>query len=293
MAEQKIDLRKVRDFGAGINDAMVFIRQNAAPLLQSFFAICGIFMLAQAIYGGIFQVRFFELFSQALNGKNQDIRALWRMMGPKYLVLILLAVSTLVAIQVTLGAYLKYYLETKEQPGILDVWSLFRKYYLKICLYSIPVFLSIFAGSCFCLLPGIYLAIVLMPFILVVMIEEKSFSAAYKRCFDLIADNFWQSLVIYLVAYLIYYIGVIFTGIVVVATGGLITYLTTKEISTSIGVASSFLSIFSFSFYLIYFICVAMNYFSLVEKKDGTGLINRINNIGSNPSTWKDTGDQY
>lgn len=293
MAEQKVDLRRVRDFGACISDAFAFIRQNAGPLLKSFFAICAVFMLAQAIYNGIYQSRSVKLLSSVFYGRKLSFPYLMSMFGARYIILIVLDLLAFVSMQVTLGVYIKYYVENRQMPGIEQVWSLFRRYFFTICLYKVLTLAIIIAGAVFCVLPGIYLGIVLMPFSLIVIVEDKSFMAAFKRCFDLIRDNFWMSVAIYLVAYMIYSIGGAFIGLAVSMVGGLLTYLTTSEISTSLGVVTSFLNIFSLSFYMIFFICMALNYFSLVEMKDGVGLINRIDDIGSNPVASTDAGDQY
>ena len=55
MAEQKIELRKIRDLSENLNDTFTFIRQNLKPLVTSFLGIAGIVMLANAIVGGIYQ----------------------------------------------------------------------------------------------------------------------------------------------------------------------------------------------------------------------------------------------
>lgn len=55
MAEQKIELRKVRDLSDNLNDTFQFIRQNLKPLLISFLCIAGVFMLLAAIYSGLYQ----------------------------------------------------------------------------------------------------------------------------------------------------------------------------------------------------------------------------------------------
>jgi hypothetical protein len=55
MAEQEIELRKIRDLSLNLNDTFGFIRQNFKPLVISFLAIAGIFMLANSILNGIYQ----------------------------------------------------------------------------------------------------------------------------------------------------------------------------------------------------------------------------------------------
>jgi hypothetical protein len=57
MAEQKVELRKIRDLSENLNDTFTFIRQNFKPLVTSFLGIAGIVMLANAIMGGYTKAR--------------------------------------------------------------------------------------------------------------------------------------------------------------------------------------------------------------------------------------------
>ena len=132
-----------------------------------------------------------------------------------------------------------------------------------------------------------------MPFTLVVMIEEADLSTAFSRCFEIIKENFWPSLALYLVAYIIYSISSSIIGVVVGLVAGVAAYFTTKDISTAVGIATSFLNIFSFIFYTIYFISTALQYFSLTEQRDGTGILNRIDNIGSDKNNFDHIEEQY
>ena len=97
----------------------------------------------------------------------------------------------------------------------------------------------------------------------------------------------------YLVAVIIYYVS---SGIISVVVGlviGLAAYFTTKDIGATVGIATSFLNIFSFTFYIIYFIAAAFQYFSLAEGRDGTGILNRIENIGSDKNNFDNIEEQY
>jgi hypothetical protein len=199
-----------------------------------------------------------------------------------------------ISMNVTLGAYVKYYVENDgSKPGIDEVWNIFKRYFFKVLAFSIPVYFSIVLGCLFCLFPGIYLAVVFIPFSVVVMVEDTNFSDSYYRCFELIRDNFWASFAIYLVVYLIYYLcGFIIGGLISVLIG-LGAYLTTDEYSTPIGLATSVFTIFSVCFYMIFFISVSLHYFNLVERKEGTGILSRINTIGQQKNNLDNIEDQY
>jgi hypothetical protein len=59
------------------------------------------------------------------------------------------------------------------------------------------------------------------------------------------------------------------------------------------GVVTSFLNIFSFTFYIIYFISLSFHYFNLVEKRDGTGILSRINSIGDTTDNFNNIEEEY
>lgn len=299
MAEQKIELRKIRDFGININDTFVFLRQNLKPLLISFFAICGIFMVGQAIFNGMYQ-------SHSMGGLLQQLFSGGGSLGKyngnpyssifsfEYLMVIVFMLLTFAAMKVTLGAYLKYYLENNgQQPGIEEIWPIFKKYFFKIFFYSILIDIMIGFGCLLCVLPGIYLWVVFVPFTLVVMIEDANFNTALYRCFDIIKQNFWPSFGLYLIAYLIYSFSSGIIGAVVAVVAGAAAYLSTKNIGATVGIVTSFLNIFSFTFYIIFFISAALQYFSLTENRDGTGILNRIDNIGSDKNNFDNIEEQY
>ena len=41
---QKVEFRKVRDFGEVISDTFLFMKQNFKPLFKAFFYLCGFFL---------------------------------------------------------------------------------------------------------------------------------------------------------------------------------------------------------------------------------------------------------
>ncbi|MEJ7739127.1 MAG: hypothetical protein WKF97_17010 [Chitinophagaceae bacterium] len=294
MAEQKIELRKIRDFGENLNDTLLFIRQNFKPLVKSFFAICAVFMVAKAILSGLNQFETFNSFSQIFKERMTKVPSTSVMVVIKPILTLLFVLITMVSMQVALGAYIKYYaLHDGLKPGIEEVWSIFKKYFFKILLYSVPLGLYLIIGFALCIFPGIYLWVVFMPFPLIVMIEETQFADSWRRCFELIRENFWISLGIYLIAYLIYNFISAFIGLGVGAIMGIGAYLTTDDLATTAAIITSFLETFSYCFYIIFFICISFHYFTLVEIKEGTGMLRRINSIGTDSNNVTNSEEQY
>lgn len=293
MAQQKVELRKVRDFSENMNDTFVFIKQNVKPLIISFLGIAGIFMLAAAIIQAIYQDEMGGIFEQILKGSSGSTMPV-ELFNSTYFLVGLFAWVNIIAMRVALIAYVKVYDHNDgETPAMPEVWEEFKRYFFRVLMFSIPIILLIFIGFLFCLVPGFYFLVVLMPFEIVLMVEDKGFSDAFSRCYVIIKGNFWQSFGIYLIAYLIYSFSSGIIGGVIALVTGVISYFTTNDVSTTVALVTSILNIFSFVFYIIFFISVILNYYSLTEKYDGTGILKRLNTLGGNNNNYNNIEEQY
>jgi hypothetical protein len=251
-------------------------------------------MLSQSIMEGMYRSQFASFYSKLFRGVRSGSVYNGGVFGTQYFSAILLTMLSYVSMQVAIGAYIKFYVENDgRKPGIEEVWEIFKKYFFRVLLFSLPMGISIVLGAMFCLVPGVYLWVVLVPYSMVIMIEDTSFSETYYRCFNLVKDRFWMSFGIYFVVILIYYISSYVIGLMVSAIFGLGAYLTTKDLGITIGVVTSFFSIFLLSFYIIVAVSVAFQYFNLAEIKDGKGILQRISNLGSNDDDNNSIEEQY
>ena len=295
MAEQKIELRKIRDLSENLNDTFGFIRQNFKPLVLSFLGIAGIFMLANSILAGIYQGGVMGgAFKDILRGNRDTTRSPFWMFNGTYFVVIITAWLNFIAMSTVITCYMKLYDRLQGQlPTIQQVWDEFKKYFFKVLVFSIPIALLTAAGFVFCIAPGVYLAVVLVPFSIAVIVEDETFSGAWDRCFAIIKNNFWSSLGIYLLVYIIYSFSAgIISGVFALLTG-LISYFTTKDVSATIGIATSVLNIFSFIFYIVFYVSVVLHYFNLCEKNFGTGMMQRLNTLGEKGNDFNNVQEQY
>ena len=183
--------------------------------------------------------------------------------------------------RVVLVVYVKLYdIKGGISPTVEEVWKEMLHYIVPVFFYSILLGIIVGLGCVLCVAPGIYLMVVFAPVNFIFIIEDLSFGNAYSRCFYLIKENFWNSLGLYLVVYLIYAFssGVIGVGTSVIA--GFAAYFTTKDIAATVRIVSGILSVFQQVFYIIFSVSIALQYFNLVEQKDGAGLLRRIENLG-------------
>jgi hypothetical protein len=294
MAQQKVELRKIRDFSDNLNDTFLFIKQNLKPLLTSFLGIAGVFMLVAAVLQGLSQNEVGNFFEEIFKGgSSRNVTSPFDFLNQYYFLGIFASIGTVVAMQVAIVGYVKVYENNPEQmPEIGEVWEVFKKYFLPVLVYSIPLLILTLLGTALCLAPGVYFAVVFMIFPVVIIMEDETFGGAFNRCFTLIKENFWTSLGIYIVVYLIYAFSSGIISTIVGLVTGLLSYFTTNDVSTTMAIVTSVLNIFTFVFYVVFYISVILNYFTLTEKYDGTGMMRRLDSLGGS-TTNNNTEEEY
>ena len=219
----------------------------------------------------------------AFKGVSYKSKDFGEMFNGMYFLVIFLAIFNYVLMHVVLAAYFKLYeAKGKVSPTIEEVWGVTMQYivpqFFISIIYTVITFISVF----FCVVPFFYFAVVFAPFTMIYIIEGGSFGAGFNRCFALIKDNYWMSFAIYSVAYIIYLFGSMIIGSVIGVIALAASYFTTKDVAATVGIVTGILSIFTYTFYIIFFVSVALNYFNLTEQLDGDGLMKRIDRMGSN-----------
>ncbi len=141
----------------------------------------------------------------------------------------------------------------------------------------------------------LYVAVPLSFLSIVYIREELSFRAALSRCFYLTRGCFWQTLLILFVAGLIgSFAGAVFQMPQIVLNF-MKTFTSVRsgrldfEVSTIDRFAMGLSQFGSIVTTTVTAIATCIQYYSLVEKKDGTTLLEQIENIGSE----RDTNDTY
>lgn len=242
------------------------------------------FIAALAIATGLYesgQANIFErLITQSMH-PDQQRDTLGRLFNLNYFILLFLIFLVRVVVQIVIACYMKLYdLNGHCSPTLPEISREFGKYCVPVVLYMIPVTIVLVIGTLCCVLPGVYLAVVFAPAVSIFVIEDASFLKGIGRCFVLIKENFWMSIGIYIVAFLIYYfsaaIVALFSGLV----AGLISYFTTRDLAHTVSWATAVMTIFEYPFLIILTVSVSLQYFNLSELRDGGGLQRRLEAMG-------------
>ncbi len=308
--QEKINFRQVRDFGETFNVSVKFFRQNFKLFFQSLIFIAGPFVLISAIAGAFYQSSTLSMFSMLKMGGSE----LFSQFGWTYLIFILATILANLMLLGTVFSFMINYFEkgplgfTVNEVGQLVVKNIgkimsvfFVLMLLTLVAIAIVIGLIVLLASISSVLGILFgiglffgLLILLPPLIwqlsvvyLVKMQEGKGVLDSIGRTRKVIRDNFWWTWVIMVCA--VFAVGIIsfvfalpqalyqFILIFSAMKGG------TQEVSTSFLIVATVCTFCSTLLYSCLYVISAFHYYSLVEQKDGIGLMERIDEIGNTP----------
>ncbi len=274
---EKIDFRKVRDFSGILNATFEFIRQNFKIIFKSTVFIVGPFILIAGVFGGLYQSSIFSFRTEV---------SPTGFLLPFFLYYISLGIAVAVLVIVNYSIVDEYINSESEVIELENVWQSVKRNFGKIFLTGIGFTFFVGLASLFLIIPGIYLAITLSTIFMVRIFEQKNFFDSFSRCINIIKNNWWFTFGLILVLGLIQgFLAFIFqipTYIAFFATtlGG-INYQSSSGSSPSnvLFIITSIISSFGLIFYSISVVGIAFQYFNLVERREATGLMAKIDTI--------------
>ncbi len=270
----KIEFRKLRDFGELINVTFEFLKQNLKKLGLSILFIVGPLALITGIIGGIYSASRFNNLSTMQFSFN------WPLMFLHYF-FILISIHLLVT--VTYSYVFLYFEKDYAEIEVSDVFQKTKEFFLPFLGISIGVFLAVLVGTMLFIIPGVYLSVTLSTIYAVKMIEHRSFWEALERCRYLIKNNWWFTFGLIFILGIIQY----FFSFIIQLPMSIVTFIgamhsVTKKgtgINEVVVIITSLVYMFSFFFYTIGIIGITFHYFNLVEQKEARGLMQKISNI--------------
>jgi hypothetical protein len=293
--EPLVELSKTRDFGEIIGDSITFIRQNLKPLLSAFFVFCGIFLLVTAVATVMQQIRLSELISSVdyTTGDRPDFSEF----GLETVVAVIFGLLTYVAMPLTIISFMALYKQKGNiAPTNEEVWGYFKYYFFKVLGSSVLNGIILGIGFVFCLIPGIYLYPILGLIVPVIIVENSGYSYAWDKSFRIIKENWWTTFGALFVTGLIVLICSAVINVPFEAINFMKVYLHQAKgvhISTVSIILGSILRQMSLVLYILPMVALGICYFSLTESKDSTGLMDRIDQLGSTPTDTNAPAEEY
>ncbi len=276
---EKIEFRKLRDFGELINVTFEFLRQNLKKLGLSVLFIVGPLALITGIIGGIYNAsRFNNLSALKLFSFN------WPLLLLHYFFIL---ITAHLLVTVTYSYVFLYFEKDYSAIEVSDVFQKTKEFFFPFLGISIGVFVAVLIGTALFVIPGIYLSITLSTIYAVKMIEGKGFFDAFERCRRLIKDNWWFTFGLILIFAVIQYFFsfILQVPMAIVNFVGMLHSVNKGAAGTGISeiyvIITSLFYMISFFFYTIGIIGIIFHYFNLVEQKEARGLMQKLNNINA------------
>lgn len=278
--KQPLELRKIRDFGQIISDSFDFLKENFKPLFRSLFVICGFFIIL-GIISTVFQYMNigtgFDFSANAYTARTNP----WAYLISTFVTAFIL-VFTWAFIHLVTLCYISVYLQKNNTtPTLPEVWGYVKYYLLRVIGSGIIMFFLLMVGVLFCVIPGIYMGTVFYLIIPIIVIENTSFGFAFSKSFRIIKNNWWLVFGVVLVMSMIVGIStsIVSIPLTLVTVGD--KFIPLKGLKLPLIIISSILRNILLFAYVLPAIAVCLCYFNLAEEKDGTGLLDRIDKIGT------------
>lgn len=315
MYQEKIRYNTSRDFGETFNVSIRFIRQNFKLFFQSLLLIAGPFIVLSAICYAYYQ---WDQMSVLLRGFTHiGSRSPFSFIQINNLSYILYVLSAAISNLVLMGVIYAFVLVYGERgPGNFTVGDVARRlrqsiggmigmFFLFNFLFIITV--GLIAGTIYLLgnVSGALVVLAIFALIVAMLLVLPNFIWQYSMAYlvkmqdnDLMFDafgrtreamrgNYWWTWLIVVSAFIFVFIAAAAFGTPLVIFGFAIGALNIGRDSQLFGTVFFILTFMSSFFgsllYSVVYIVSTFHFYSLVEKKEGTGLLERIDEIGQTP----------
>jgi len=291
----QLEFKKRRDFGQVINDSFTFIRQNFKPLIKTYFTFCGLFVLASMATMLMQQYKTVNIINTGIGNRYGKGLGIGSIYGIEYFLSLLFSMASYSSMTVAVLSYIALYVRKGNQPPTTDeVWGYFKYYFFRVFGSSILLILMLVVAFIFCLVPGFWLAPFVAMMFPIMVLENGSLGYSFSRSFKIIKDNFWVTFGTLLVVWIIVSACM---SMIVLPTSllNMVTMFSSKtpRMNLTLMMITTVLQSLCQVFTIIPVITIALVYFSLVEQKENTGLMERISNFGNNEKPIDTRPEEY
>lgn len=274
---QAVNFRQAREFSEIVNATFSFIRQNFASFTKALLFIAGPFIIITAFI-------FSRWYKQMLSFQENPESATF---VTGYFANMVVSAVAFMIMAAVVYQYIALYVEKgKDAFEVGDIISGILGNLGKFVVAGIVAGLAVLAGYIFCVIPGIYLAIAFSLTYAVVAVEKLGALDAIGRSRDLIKNYWWQTFGIIIVIALIQMalMMIIYMPFyILMAVVGFNDPNPETMSSSNDMIYLIFMLVIMVAGYLlqsIHLVALAFQYFNLVERKEGAGLLQEIEQIG-------------
>lgn len=284
---RQIDFRKEREFGDVLNATFSFIGQEFRGFSIAILFYAVPFMIIVGITSVYLQLKTVTMMTPS---NTLNVSYFIGEFSQVYLILLIVGIIGHTVLFSTVYNYINLYItKGKDNFTLGDVFSNIVKTFFPLLGASIVISFICTIGFVFCVLPGIYLSVSLSLVLITMIIEKKGFGNAFSRSFDLTKIQWWRTLLLLFVVFLI----IAVLGGLIGLPGQLTNFMemfneiqkgsiTQTSPSLFTIIYSGFAAVVNHLLYVIIYIVIAFQYFNLVEKKEKPSLLEKIDQIKNN-----------
>ncbi|MFL5765284.1 MAG: hypothetical protein ACJ77K_15175 [Bacteroidia bacterium] len=316
MIQEKVNLRQSRDFGETFNASVRLLRQNFRVLFLSVISLAGPFVLAASIAGAYYQANVLQNTMSQMNeighGTFNPLQMLLSQFDYHYAIfMVAISIAQMVLMSTVYAVIVTYQEKGPGNFSVTDVAGCMGKnianliisYILITLITAVPI--AILVGGIYvigqdsaalaillAILIILALLVILPPFLwqfsaiyLSVMQPNTTLVKGFARPFRIMSGNFWWTWVIVVCTTIaVALIGAIFTipqasyqMVVMYGNSG-------DDIPMAYMIITTICTFLTTIVYSVMHLVFGVHYYSLVEKREGAGMIDMINEIGQAPN---------
>lgn len=295
---ENIEFKKIREFGDLIGDTFLFIKQNFGPLMKVFLYMTGVFIICGMISSILTQLQLVSMKSADMSVAGVYGTSPFQRLGElvvNYIFMIIFMMLTYTSIYVTVLSYIAIYIEKGNQtPTVVEVWGYYKYYFLRVLGSGVLMTAFLMVSFLCCIIPGIYIFPAVSLFYVIMILENGTFSHAFGRSFKLLTGEWWITAAALLIIYIIFYAcSLVFQLPALIIT--MVSAFTHQPgtVTKSYAFLSSISNYLALVFMIIPIVCSTLIYFNLVERKESSGLLGRIDDLGKSAEPNHSDQEQY
>jgi len=276
--KRNIIILEKKSFSKVLQDTFDFLAQNISVIAPSLLFFAAPLVVILGILVGLYNASSYSILSKTMPDSylgSQVIRIVLFMIA-------IMIVNLAANIIIVIIACESVILASRGYQSIImyeDIKRAIRRDFFLILRTFIGGFVVIFIAMIFFIIPAIYFSVVISLMPVIRMAERKSFFSALEKSMKLLLGNWWMTAALIFVMTLIAYMAIGLLGIPNMVLGFLVMLHNIDVTTTSyraLFILTNLISQFGLIFLIIVQVAIAMQYYSLVEKKEGRGLIKRI-----------------
>lgn len=290
MESNKLKLMKIRDFGEVLNASFQFLKNEWKPIGKLLLYYFVPFLVIASALQSYAQTKVMGLMT---NMNAQDPESMIESYTSLFTNPLIIASYFFQILIITMLMGILYsYFDTYLKKGqgnftMADISPILLKNSIKALGISIVIGIASTIGFIFCFLPGIFVANSLSLAAIAYIIEKKGFSDAMSRSWSLVKTQWWITLLIGIIGFIIvmiigYVLGLPLTILTVTKTILSAQSGAKIDIPTWYFIAQGFISMISTVLYIIPYTFFAFQYFNLIEREERPSLLDKIDRLEEN-----------